>query len=73
MWLGLVYVPSAAGDQVVVCAWTRDGGRPFTVGGPPADAPQIARCLREALGGLGWLAAPRCGECEAPLDLPPLP
>ena len=71
MWLGLVYVPSADDEQVLVCAWTQEGGRPFTVGGQPGDVPAIARWLREVVG-MRSLAPPRCGECEAPLDLPPL-
>ena len=72
MWLGLIYLPSSdAGEQIIVCAWTHEGGRPFTVGGRPADVPQIARWLRDAVG-MHSLAVPRCGACEASLDLPPL-
>ena len=71
MWLGLLYVPSDDGEQVVVCAWTREGGRPFTIGGRPRDVPDIARWLRAEIG-LRSLARPRCGACDAPLELPPL-
>ncbi|HYI89840.1 MAG TPA: hypothetical protein VEY05_08060 [Beijerinckiaceae bacterium] len=71
MWLGLVYLPSPDGDQIIVCAWTHEGGRPFTVGGQPSDVPQIARWLRKTVG-MGSLAMPRCGTCEAPIELPAL-
>jgi hypothetical protein len=71
MWLGLVYLPSDDDEQIIVCAWTHEGGRPFTVGGRPADVPQIARWLRSEVG-MHSLAAPRCGACEAPMVLPEL-
>ena len=72
MWLGLIYTPSPDGEQIVVCAWTTEGGRPFTIGGRPEDVPQIARWLRN-VAGMRSLAAPRCGQCDAPIELPPLP
>ena len=71
MWLGLVYEPSDDGAQIIVCAWTREGGRPFTIGGRPQDVPEIARWLRAEVG-LRSLAQPRCGTCDAPLELPAL-
>jgi hypothetical protein len=71
MWLGLIYAPSDDSEQIIVCAWTREGGRPFTIGGQPRDVPEIARWLREAVG-LRSLAQPRCAACDTALELPPL-
>ena len=71
MWLGLIYAPSNDSEQVIVCAWTREGGRPFTIGGRPGDVPDIARRLRQEVGRRS-LAQPRCGACDAALELPPL-
>jgi len=71
MWLGLLYDPSDHGVPIIVCAWTSEGGRPFTIGGRPSDVPQIARWLR-AVTGPRSLATPRCCACDAPLELPPL-
>lgn len=70
MWLGLLYGISDDG-RIIVCAWTHEGGRPFTIGGRPGDVPEITRWLRAAVGPRS-LAKPRCGACDAPLDLPPL-
>lgn len=73
MWLGLLYSPTDDGAQVVFSAWAADGNRPFTIAGNTEDAPAIARALRNAAACAGaWSAPPRCGECLAPLDLPPL-
>ena len=71
MWLGVLYVPNDDDEQVIVCAWTREGGRPFTIGGRPQDVPEIARWLRAEVGRRS-LAQPRCGACDAPLEVPAL-
>lgn len=72
MWLGLLYLPSPDGDQVVLTAWTPSGERPLTVAGDLDTAPELARALRNADPDCDWTALPRCDGCRTPLDLPPL-
>lgn len=72
MWLGLLYLPSADdGEQVILCAWEPGRERPFTVAGPLASVPDMARFLREAAAGMPMpLQPPRCDACLEPFDLP---
>ena len=73
MWLGLLYLPSDDGDEVVLCAWEHGRDRPFTVAGPLDAVPEMARTLREADVRTGRpTLLPRCDGCLTPLDLPPL-
>lgn len=43
MWLGLLYLPSPGGDEIILCAWKRGRERPFTVAGPLNALPEMAR------------------------------
>jgi hypothetical protein len=71
MWLGLLYLPSDDGDEVILCAWDRGRDRPFTVAGPLHSVPEMARVLREAGACSGTPPLlPRCDGCLTPLDLP---
>ncbi len=56
MWLGLLHLTMADGDDVeadtaIIVAYERD--RLFSAAGPVAMAPQIVRLLREAAGETG--------------------
>ncbi len=74
MWIGVLFLTKAADDAerdtAIVVAYERD--RLFSAGGPVSMASQIVRLLREAAGKSGGLQPPRCGECDAPLEVPPL-
>ncbi|MGH2942094.1 MAG: hypothetical protein ACRDLN_04895 [Solirubrobacteraceae bacterium] len=71
MWLGLLYLPSDDGDEVILCAWERGRDRPLTVAGPLHAVPEMARVLREADARVGApTLLPRCDSCLTPLDLP---
>ncbi|CAA9507439.1 MAG: hypothetical protein AVDCRST_MAG67-2520 [uncultured Solirubrobacteraceae bacterium] len=71
MWLGLLYLPSDDGDEVILCAWEHGRERPFTVAGPLHAVPEMARVLREAAASAGTPPLlPRCDGCLQPLDLP---
>jgi hypothetical protein len=48
MWLGLLYLPSVDGDEVILCAWEHGRDRPFTVAGPLHSVPEMTRVLRAA-------------------------
>jgi hypothetical protein len=69
MWLGLLYLPSVQGAEVILCAWEDGRDRPFTVAGPLHAVPEMARMLRAAGSGATTLT-PRCDRCLAALDLP---
>jgi hypothetical protein len=43
MWLGLLYLPSADGDQVILCAWIDGRDRRVTFAGPLHAVPDMAR------------------------------
>lgn len=71
MWLGLLYLPSDGGDEVILCAWVRGRERPVTVAGPLHAVPEMARVLRQAGAGAGTPSLPpRCDGCLTPFDLP---
>jgi len=72
MWLGLLYLPSPDGDQVILCAWIAGRARPFTFAGPLDAVPDMARALRRSSAFAGSSVLPRCDGCGTSLDLPPL-
>jgi hypothetical protein len=69
MWLGLLYLPSDDGADVILCAWKRGHDGPVTVAGPLHAVPEMARVLRGA-GASTPPLLPRCDDCLTPLDLP---
>lgn len=70
MWLGLLYLPSADGDQVILCAWVDGRERPFTVAGPLDAVPDMVRALRRSHTVASSSVLPRCDSCRTPFDLP---
>ncbi len=71
MWLGLLYHPSADGDEIILCAWERGRVRPFTIAGPLSALPEMTRALRDATMRAGSVPLiPRCDCCLATLDRP---
>ena len=73
MWLGLLYLPSDDGAEVILCAWERGRDRPFTVAGPLDTVPEMARMLQAAGASAGTPPVlPRCDGCLQTLDLPRL-
>lgn len=72
MWLGLLYLPSADGDEVILCAWIDGRDRPFTFAGPLHAVADMARALRRSGAFDRSSALPGCDGCGTPLDLPPL-
>lgn len=70
MWLGLLYLPSNDGDQVVLCAWIDGRERPFTLAGPLDAVPEMVRALRQTHAVTGSSVLPCCDDCGTALDLP---
>jgi hypothetical protein len=71
MWLGLLYLPSPGGDEVILCVWERGRERPFTIAGPLSALPEMARAMRDATLHAGSEPLiPRCDSCHTTLDLP---
>lgn len=70
MWLGLLFLPSADGDQVILCAWIDGRDRPFTFAGPLDAVPDMARALRRSRALSGSTTLPDCDGCGTRLDLP---
>jgi hypothetical protein len=71
MWLGVVHYSSdedgVPDDGVILVAY--ESHRLFSLGVPTEAAPLFIRLLRDAdCGG----RPPRCGRCEAALEVPPL-
>jgi hypothetical protein len=70
MWLGLLYLPSADGDEIILCAWESGRERPFTIAGSLSALPEMARALRDATMRGSAPLIPRCDCCLTTLDLP---
>jgi len=71
MWLGLLYLPSDDGAEVILCAWKHGRDGPVTIAGPLQTVPEMARVLRGTIACASTAPLlPRCDACLTTLDLP---
>ena len=75
MWLGVLFIPGEESDEVdhdqaILLGYGPE--RPLTTGSPVEMVPKLIEVFFELSQSTGALGPPRCGACDAPLEVPPL-